>query len=94
MALHPQLSFRVVGQNLFQPYHVEYGGDPGRPVGIMRKRLREFDMEQVRWWLPCEAGAGRILFERRCMSVWLRGYVAELVLRRIARLHKPRSNTR
>ena len=26
----------VVGQNLFQPYHFEYGGDPGGLVGIRR----------------------------------------------------------
>lgn len=30
------VEFSVVGQNLFQPYHVEYAGDPGGPVGISR----------------------------------------------------------
>jgi iron complex outermembrane receptor protein len=34
--LHPRLEFSVVGRNLFQPYHVEYAGDPGPPVGIVR----------------------------------------------------------
>jgi iron complex outermembrane receptor protein len=33
---HPRLEFSVVGRNLFQPYHVEYAGDPGPPVGITR----------------------------------------------------------
>jgi outer membrane receptor for ferric coprogen and ferric-rhodotorulic acid len=33
---HPQWEFAVVGQNLFQPYHVEFSGDPGGPVGIVR----------------------------------------------------------
>ncbi len=33
---HPRLEFSVVGRNLFQPYHVEYAGDPGPPVGIAR----------------------------------------------------------
>ena len=28
--------FAVVGQNLLQPYHYEYGGDPGGLVGIRR----------------------------------------------------------
>ena len=28
--------FAVVGENLFQPYHVEYGADPGGPVAIVR----------------------------------------------------------
>jgi iron complex outermembrane receptor protein len=28
--------FSVVGQNLLQPHHVEYGGDPGTLVGIKR----------------------------------------------------------
>ncbi|HWE50419.1 MAG TPA: TonB-dependent receptor [Bryobacteraceae bacterium] len=32
----PHLEFSVTGQNLFQPRHVEYGGDPGALVGIER----------------------------------------------------------
>ena len=28
--------FSVVGQNLFQPYHFEFSGDPGPLVGIKR----------------------------------------------------------
>jgi iron complex outermembrane receptor protein len=32
----PRIEFSVVGQNLFQRYHVEYVGDPGAPVGIVR----------------------------------------------------------
>ena len=30
------LDFSVVGQNLLQPSHVEFGGDPGPLVGIKR----------------------------------------------------------
>jgi iron complex outermembrane recepter protein len=32
----PQWSFSVVGDNLFQPQHPEFGGDPGGLVGISR----------------------------------------------------------
>lgn len=32
----PSLEFSVVGQNLFQPHHAEFGGDPGGLVGIAR----------------------------------------------------------
>jgi hypothetical protein len=32
----PHLEFAVTAQNLFQPHHVEYGGDPGPLVGIKR----------------------------------------------------------
>lgn len=32
----PHLEFAVTGQNLLQPHHVEYGGDPGTLVGIRR----------------------------------------------------------
>ena len=31
-----QFELSLVGQNLFQPWHVEYGGDPGPLVGIRR----------------------------------------------------------
>lgn len=31
-----KLEFSVVGRNLFQPYHVEYAGDPDTLVGIQR----------------------------------------------------------
>ncbi len=34
--INPHVEFSVVGQNLFQPYHIEYGGDPGSPVAILR----------------------------------------------------------
>jgi iron complex outermembrane receptor protein len=30
------LNLSIVGQNLFQPHHAEYGGDPGAPVGMKR----------------------------------------------------------
>jgi len=30
------LDFSIVGQNLFQPHHAEFGGDPGALVGIVR----------------------------------------------------------
>lgn len=33
---HPRLEFSVVGRNLFQPYHIEYVGDPGGAVAIKR----------------------------------------------------------
>lgn len=32
----PHLEFAVTGQNLLQPHHVEYAGDPGPLVGIKR----------------------------------------------------------
>jgi iron complex outermembrane recepter protein len=31
-----RLEFSVTGQNLLQPHHPEFGGDPGPPVGIRR----------------------------------------------------------
>jgi iron complex outermembrane receptor protein len=34
--LNDHVEFSVTGQNLFQPYHVEYAGDPGPPVAIRR----------------------------------------------------------
>jgi iron complex outermembrane receptor protein len=33
---NPQLELSFVGQNLFQPWHVEDGGDPGPLIGIRR----------------------------------------------------------
>ena len=33
---NPQLELSVAGENLLQPEHVEYGGDPGPLVGIRR----------------------------------------------------------
>ena len=33
---HNSVEFRLVGSNLFSPAHPEYGGDPGRLVGIVR----------------------------------------------------------
>jgi iron complex outermembrane receptor protein len=35
----PHLEFAVTGQNLLQPHHPEYGGDPGPLVGIKRNIL-------------------------------------------------------
>lgn len=35
----PRFEFAVVGQNLMQPHHAEYGGDPGPLVGIKRNVL-------------------------------------------------------
>jgi iron complex outermembrane receptor protein len=32
----PQLEFSIVGNNLLQPHHAEFGGDPGGLVGIKR----------------------------------------------------------
>jgi iron complex outermembrane receptor protein len=32
----PGFDFSVVGQNLLQPYHNEFAGDPGPLVGIKR----------------------------------------------------------
>ena len=32
----PHLELSIVGQNLLQPHHAEYGGDPGPLVGIKR----------------------------------------------------------
>ena len=32
----PGLNLSIVGQNLFQPHHAEFGGDPGSLVGIKR----------------------------------------------------------
>ena len=34
--INQHLEFSLAGQNLFQPWHVEYIGDPGPPVGIRR----------------------------------------------------------
>jgi hypothetical protein len=38
VAWHPdrRFEFAVTGQNLLQPHHAEYGGDPGPLVGIRR----------------------------------------------------------
>ncbi len=35
----PHLEVAITGQNLLQPHHVEYGGDPGALVGIKRSIL-------------------------------------------------------
>jgi iron complex outermembrane recepter protein len=32
----PQMELSVVGQNLLQPHHAEFGGDAGGPVGVKR----------------------------------------------------------
>lgn len=39
-----EIEFSLVGQNLMQPYHFEYGGDPGTLVGIRRSAYAE-----IRW---------------------------------------------
>ncbi|HEX5483475.1 MAG TPA: TonB-dependent receptor [Terriglobia bacterium] len=39
--LNRRLSISLVGQNLFQPYHVEFSGDPGLLVGIKRSGYLE-----------------------------------------------------
>jgi len=31
-----KMEFSVVGQNLFQPQHAEFGGDPGGLIGVKR----------------------------------------------------------
>jgi len=31
-----KMEFSVVGQNLFQPQHAEFGGDPGELIGVKR----------------------------------------------------------
>jgi iron complex outermembrane recepter protein len=40
--LNRQLEFSVTGQNLLQPHHPEFGGDPGPPVGIRRTVFAAF----------------------------------------------------
>ncbi len=40
------LSFSVVGQNLFQPYHFEYASDPGPNVGIKRSVYGEITWQR------------------------------------------------
>jgi iron complex outermembrane receptor protein len=39
-----ELELSLVGQNLLQPAHFEYGGDPGTLVGIRRSAYAE-----IRW---------------------------------------------
>jgi len=40
--LRPELELSLVGRNLLQPWHIEYGGDPGTLVGIVRNAFIEF----------------------------------------------------
>jgi iron complex outermembrane recepter protein len=42
----PQLELSVVGQNLFQPHHAEFGGDPGGLVGIKRSVYAKITWQQ------------------------------------------------
>jgi iron complex outermembrane receptor protein len=42
----PQLELSVTGRNLFQPYHVEYGDNPGPLVGIRRGALVKLTWRQ------------------------------------------------
>lgn len=34
---HPNYEFEVMGQNLLQPWHIEYGGVPGPLIGVRRR---------------------------------------------------------
>jgi len=53
VASHSALEFSVTGQNLLQPHHPEYGGDPGPLVGIKRNVLRQLRGEnELRPQLP------------------------------------------
>jgi iron complex outermembrane receptor protein len=40
------LEFSVIGQNLLQPYHPEFGGDPGPLVGIKRSAFAKMTWRQ------------------------------------------------
>jgi len=42
MALSPELELSVGGQNLLQPHHAAFGGDPGGPVGIRGASTRSW----------------------------------------------------
>jgi iron complex outermembrane receptor protein len=44
-----QMEFSVVGQNLFQPHHAEFGGNPGPLVGIKRSIYA-----QITWTHPAD----------------------------------------
>jgi len=44
-----QVEFSVVGENLFQPHHAEFGGDPGPLVGIKRSVYA-----QITWRHPAD----------------------------------------
>jgi iron complex outermembrane receptor protein len=42
----PRIQFAVTGQNLFQPHHAEFGGDPGPLVGIKRNIFASLTFRQ------------------------------------------------
>ncbi len=42
----PHIQFAVTGQNLFQPHHAEFGGDPGPLVGIKRNIFASLTFRQ------------------------------------------------
>ena len=42
-----QLELSVVGQNLFQPHHPEFGGDPGGLVGVKRSVYAQITWKQA-----------------------------------------------
>jgi hypothetical protein len=42
----PQLELSVVGHNLLQPHHAEFGGDPGGHVGIKRSGYAKITWQQ------------------------------------------------
>jgi len=44
-----QVEFSVVGENLFQPHHAEFEGDPGPLVGIKRSVYA-----QITWRHPAD----------------------------------------
>ncbi len=44
-----QMEFSVVGENLFQPHHAEFGGNPGPLVGIKRSVYA-----QITWRHPAD----------------------------------------
>jgi iron complex outermembrane receptor protein len=44
-----QMEFSVVGENLIQPHHAEFGGNPGPLVGIKRSVYA-----QITWRHPAD----------------------------------------
>jgi iron complex outermembrane receptor protein len=43
-----QLELSLVGQNLFQPHHPEFGGDPGGLIGVKRSVYAQITWKQGR----------------------------------------------
>ncbi len=44
--LNKNWEFSIVGQNLMQPFHTEFGGDPGPLVGIKRSAYGKITFRQ------------------------------------------------